>query len=396
MFVPNNDYEILTPLGFRSFLGMHVITRETMRVFADGVCILEGSPLHRVLTPAGYVTLEEIELSTVIITNTGYCVVDRIETGNLQPLFDPIDVDHPDQAFFTNDLISHNCSFQGSANTLISAKKLNQMHYLTPVDDRGDLKIYVKPIRADETQPAHIYVATADVSQGQEQDYSVLSIFDVSVSPFRQVAVYRRNDLAPQLFAPMIKDLAEYYCQAFVLIEVNDVGMTVADMLHAELEYENILYVRTHPKRGQMLAGGFHQKSKLGLKMTQATKRVGCSALRAMIEKDQLFISDFQTIRELTTFVAKPGGMNWEAEVGNHDDCVMTLVLLGWLSVQQGFDNYVGLSMRKMLANQYEPVTLDAPPIGIIDANAEDERPTFDDNALWYRDPRSPDPESWL
>jgi hypothetical protein len=127
--------------------------------------------------------------------------------------------------------------------------------------------------------------------------------------------------------------------------------------------------------------GGFHPKSRLGLRMTQATKRIGCSALRAMVEKDQLALFDYDTIRELTTFVAK--GPNWEAESGSHDDCVMTLVLLGWLTGQQGFENYVGLSMRKMLMNQYEPVTLDEPFDGFFDANAAHEQSFVEDGDRW-------------
>lgn len=278
--------------------------------------------------------------------------------------------------------------FQGSANTLISAKKLAAMVYHPPLEERGPLKIYTRPIRADETNPSHIYVGTIDVSQGQEQDFSVLSVFDVSVSPFRQVAVYRQNNIAPQLFAPICRDICEFYNNAFILAEINDVGAIVADMLHAELEYENILYIRAHPKRGQILGGGFHPKSRLGLRMTQASKRIGCSALRAMIEKDQLVLFDFDTIRELTTFVAK--GQNWEAEAGAHDDTVMTLVILGWLVGQQGFESYVGLSMRKMLANQYEPVSLDEPAMGFFDINA-DTPVVIDDGAVW----RAPQDDFW-
>ena len=110
-------------------------------------------------------------------------------------------------------------------------------------------------------------------------------------------------------------------------------------------------------------------KSRMGLRQTQATKRIGCAALRAMIEKDQLLIYDYDTLRELTTFVAH--GANYKAEQGAHDDCVMTLVLLGWLTAQTGFENYVGLSMRKLLLNQYEPVTLDEPFVGYIDSKPE-------------------------
>lgn len=283
------------------------------------------------------------------------------------------------------------CSFQGSANTLISAKKLAQMIYHPPIDVRGGLKIYAHPVRATQEHPSHVYVGTVDVSQGQEQDYSVLSIFDVTVSPFRQVAVFRQNNISPQLFAPVVRDVCAYYCSAFVLTEINDVGSVVADMLHAELEYEHVLYVRQHPKKGQILGGGFHPKSRLGLRMTAAAKRIGCSGLRAMIERDQLIISDFDTIRELTTFVAN--GQNWQAESGNHDDIVMTLVLLGWLTGQQGFESYVGTSMRRMLMNQYEPVTLDEPFEGFFDANGAGQQ-IVEDGAIWSAD--EPKDDFWV
>lgn len=276
------------------------------------------------------------------------------------------------------------CSFEGSANTLISAKKLAQMMYQPPLEDRDGLKIYAHPVRASQVSPSHVYIATVDVSQGQEQDYSVVSVFDVSITPWRQVAVFRRNNIAPQLLAPIVKDIAEHYCQAFVLTEINDVGAIVADMLNSDLEYGNVIYIRSHPKRGQTLSGSGHKKSKPGLRVTAASKKVGCSGLRAMVEKDQLVIVDFDTLRELTTFVAH--GQNWAAETGAHDDCVMTLVLLGWLTTQQGFETYIGLSMRKLLANQYEPVTLDTPPMGFFDANNEQTQQTQvdeEDGLVW-------------
>jgi hypothetical protein len=282
------------------------------------------------------------------------------------------------------------CSFEGSANTLVSSKKLAQMIYRPPIEERNGLKVYAHPVRADEYNPSHVYIATVDVSQGQELDYSVMSVFDVSVSPWRQVAVFRRNNLSPQLFAPIVRDIALHYCSAFILTEINDVGAVVADMLNMELEYGNIIYIRNHPKRGQTLAGPGHKKSRPGLRTSAVNKRIGCSALRAMLEKDQLLVFDFETIRELTTFVAH--GQNWRAETGAHDDCVMTLVLLGWLSTQQGFENYVGLSMRKLLANQYEPVTLDSPPHGFFDVNAgTGPSKIIEDNTIW-----DVDDASWL
>lgn len=365
MFAPSDLYDILTPTGFRPFAGIQKLRKRTAVLYTSDGSSLEAADTHRVLTPDGFVLLGAIELGQcVCLAGGGITHVVDIQWRDVETdVFDPVDV--AGDAFTTNNFISHNCSFQGSANTLIPAYKLAQMVYQSPVEVRGDLKIYTKPIRADANTPSHVYVATVDTSQGQEQDYSIVNVFDVSVSPFRQVAVFRKNNIAPQLFAPIVRDILRHYCNAFVLIEINDVGIMVADMLHAELEYENIICVKSHPKRGQIMAGNFVPKARLGLRVTQATKRIGCAALRAMIEKDQLVLFDYDTIHELTTFVLN--GSRYEASPGKHDDIVMTMVLMGWLSGQQGFEDYIGLSMRKALMNQYEPVTLDEPFAGIFD-----------------------------
>lgn len=282
-----------------------------------------------------------------------------------------------DQAFEQE----HECDFMGSANTLIPKWKLSQLTYSKPVETREHLKIYVKPIKGEEKDPAHIYVATIDTSQGMEQDYTVMSVFDISLSPFRQVAVYRQNNITPQLFSPIARDVARYYNSAYVLCEINDVGLTVADTLLMELEYENLITIRSHPKKGQMLSGGFNPKARLGLRQTIATKRIGCSSLRAMVEKDQLLVSDFDTLQELTTFVmsdTKTKNGTYEAESGHHDDCCMTLVLFGWLTAQSHFENYVGLSMRKLLINSAEVITLEAPPEPLMDVSVS-QRPAWED-----------------
>ena len=292
------------------------------------------------------------------------------------------------------------CSFMGSANTLIPAWKLKQLSYRDPVESLGDLKIYTKPVRQTEETDSHIYVLTVDISSGQGLDYSVINVTDISVNPFVQVAVYRNNTITPTLLAPMIRDIGQHYNNAYVLVEINFEGLAVADMLHNDLEYPSVISILPHPKKGQQLAGGFGPKNRFGLKMTEATKRIGCSGLKTLIEKDKFIVNDYQTLRELTTYVAH--NKSFAAEEGNTDDCVSTLVLLGWLTLQYGFENYVGLSMRKLLMEKHQPVSLDMGPIGIL---GDLERPiildrgptgheVIDDASFW-RDGVDPD-TNWL
>jgi hypothetical protein len=264
------------------------------------------------------------------------------------------------------------CDFMGSANTLIDPWKLAQLSYSTPIEERGEhMKIYKHPVYGNEDGPGHVYLITIDVGQGQKQDYSVAQVIDISESPFVQVAIYRDNTIKPAQFASTIRDLGRYYNNAFLFFEINAEGASCASIVAEEFEYENIVHIFPHPKKGQQISGGFHKRARQGLKVTEATKRVGCTGLKSLIENNKLIIVDYETMRELTTFVAKMAkngshAKTYEAETGNHDDTISALVLLGWLTLQSGFENYVGLSMRKLLTDGHEPLTFDEPFIGIL------------------------------
>jgi Terminase large subunit, T4likevirus-type, N-terminal/Terminase RNaseH-like domain len=257
-----------------------------------------------------------------------------------------------------------NCSFMGSANTLIPAAKLSVMTYIEPKRTfwNGDLKIYHEPQRLTEGGPSHVYLCTVDVSQGQEQNFSVVNVTDLSEMPWKQVAVYRSNKVSPQMLAPIVKDIAMMYNNAYAFIEINTEGQIVASSLIDDMEYDNLITIKPHPKRGQMLSSGFNPQSRLGLKVTEATKKGGCAALKGIICEDKYVICDFDTLRELTTYVAH--NKSFAADEGCTDDIVATMVLLGWLSAQTGFENYVGLSMRQLMARGHDPLTFDDPITG--------------------------------
>jgi hypothetical protein len=88
----------------------------------------------------------------------------------------------------------------------------------------------------------------------------------------------------------------------------------------------------------------------MGLKMSPATKRIGCSNLKTLIETDKLEICDFDTYSELTTFVADK--TSFAAEEGANDDIVMTLVLFAWAATQKYFREIVNHDLRKQLQLQ--------------------------------------------
>jgi len=269
------------------------------------------------------------------------------------------------------------CDFLGSANSLIAPWKIAQLGYHDPVELRGPLRIYEKPIYLSEDGPAHVYICTVDVAQGQEKDSSVVQVIDITNHPFKQVAVYQDNSIKPAQLAPVCVQIAQWYNDAFLFFEINGEAFATAQICNEELEYSNIIQVFPHKKKGQQLSSGFHPTARIGLKSSEATKRVGATGLKSLVENDQLLICDYDTIQQITTFVGKLNKKTglatiYEAEVGNHDDLVIPLVLLGWLTLQSGFENYVGLNMRKLLAEGRDPLDIEPPHPGFFDINARD------------------------
>ena len=257
------------------------------------------------------------------------------------------------------------CDFVGSINTLISAIKLRTMPFKTPIESHLNLDAYEKP------KEDHSYLISVDVSHGEDLDYSAFSVIDASQLPYRQVAKYRSRSIAPMMYPSIIYDVAQKYNNAYVFVEINDIGQQVASILYEDLEYENILMIASRGRAGQVLSGGFgSEKTQLGITMSKKVKQIGCINLKNMIEGDRLIIEDFDTISELTSFISK--GYSYQADAGYNDDLVMTLVLFAWLTTQPYFRELTDIDLRrKILEEKSELEMSNMLPFGIIDNGIE-------------------------
>ena len=255
--------------------------------------------------------------------------------------------------------------FLGSSNTLISGQKLQQLAFKNPIAVHDKINVYEHPIKGDDDKTKdHLYAITVDVSEGRNLDCSAFSVFDISTTPYRQVATYKSSSISPILFPTVIYNTARYYNDAYILIEINN-NPQVADVIHQDLEYENLWKVFTGNKQPQQLSSGFGRGVQMGVKMSPAVKRVGCSNLKTLLESNKLEVVDFDTISELTTFVANK--TSFAAEADANDDLAMTLVLFGWVSTQKYFKEIVNHDIRKQIQlenmNQFDDETLPAPII---------------------------------
>jgi hypothetical protein len=256
--------------------------------------------------------------------------------------------------------------FLGSSNTLISGYKLQQLRYMNPIAEHDKMKIYEHPIKegTDDSKSDHLYAITVDVSEGKNLDSSTFSVFDISTTPYKQVATYSSSSISPILFPTVIVNAARVYNDAYVLVEINN-NPQVADFIHSDLEYENLLKVFTGNKKPQQLSAGFARGVQMGLKMSPQVKSVGCSNLKTLIEGDKLIINDFDTYSELTTF--EQHKTSFAAAEGANDDMAMTLVIFAWATTQQYFREIVNHDLRKQIQlenmNQIDEDVLPAPII---------------------------------
>ena len=245
-------------------------------------------------------------------------------------------------------------TFFGTGDTLVNADTLLGLRAKPPVRtmEGGLLKIYEEPIKD------HDYVMTVDVSKGRGQDYSTFTLIDISSRPFKQVAVYRNNTISPLLFPNIIYKFAKPYNEAYVVVESNEQGSVVCNGLYHDLEYENV-HVESSVKANA-----------IGIEINRKTKRLGCSAIKDILEEKRLTINDEQTILEISTFEAK--GQSYEASDGNHDDLMMNLVLFGYFVSTQYFSDMTDINLKQMMFEQkMQEIENDVVPFGFIDDGEE-------------------------
>jgi predicted DNA-binding protein len=130
-----------------------------------------------------------------------------------------------------------------------------------------------------------------------------------------------------------------------VLIENNNIGHLVLNILNYDIEYENIFNLK--PER------------ELGIRTTGRTKNIGAARLRELIENGGYDINDFNTVEEMSTFIYKKG--KYQATSGSHDDIMMSLVIFAFFCTTDYFkelkDNYE--YMNDILKNKKDELELD-------------------------------------
>ena len=254
----------------------------------------------------------------------------------------------------------YNCEFLGSSNTLIDASKLGTIPYADPISKKGSVDKF------EEVIPGHTYLVSVDTSRGSGIDYSAFIVFDITSVPYKVVAKYRDNEIESLVYPTIVYNVGRHYNYAYVLVEVNDIGQQVADILLHDLEYENVLSTRSKGRAGQGIGGGAGIKYGLGVRTTTQVKRIGCANFKSLVENDKIIINDYDLLYEMFRFIEHNN--KYEAEEGEHDDLVMCCVLFSWLVHQEYFKELCDNDARlEVLSSNQKLIEENLIPFGFID-----------------------------
>jgi len=238
------------------------------------------------------------------------------------------------------------CEFIIWDETLINASNLIDLQGKDPIEKQGQVRWYKKP------NPEHTYMVALDPSLGTGGDPAAIQVFELPA--FEQVAEWKHNKTPIQqqiaILSEINKHLAEIIpeTQIYYSLENNTLG-EAAIVSIAEIGEENIKGIfLTEPKTPG-------KKSRKGFNTTHKSKLSACAKLKNLIETRRLTIHSRPLISELKTFVAH--GTSYAAKVGEHDDLVMSLILIVRMAqVLQSYVPELDSVMKDSLDDLIEPM----------------------------------------
>jgi len=356
-----HNYSILTESGWKKFDGVNRKFRrviEILHTFGTIRC----TPEHIFIIDNKEVVASSLKPNDKISKTSKVVYVRLLQS---EYVYDPVNVDGNHTYIHDKSIQSHNCTFLGSSMTLLSGSTLARLTHDIPIKEYTDaykgLKVYAEPIES------HSYSMTVDVSRGRHLDYSAFIVYDITKYPHTIAATYKNNEISPLLYATVIDVVGKTYNSAYLLIETNDIGGQVADVLWNELEYPEMFWTKSGDILGKQGADPYP-----GIRTTKKTKRIGCANLKSLIDNNQLIVNDYDFIHELSTFVQSKTG-SYEADAGYNDDMVMCGVMYAWLVSQRWFNELTDQDIRTtMYKNQMKELEDQICMSGFYDDGVED------------------------
>jgi len=266
------------------------------------------------------------------------------------------------------------CAFNSSGNNFIDSKILEYLktQLKTPIARYGngnDMNIW------EYAKPGHKYIISADVARGDSEDFSTAWIIDADTNIC--VADFK-SKIPPDRFAEFLVDIGEKYNKAFIVNEINSVGVATSFALKT-LKYQNLYFEKlfngsiennyTQDMIGDLIPGfNTNVKSRVEI-MTK---------FEAAIRNKEIQVYSDRLIKELETFIWD--GKKAKALKGYNDDLIMALAIgvnfINWGAARSTYDDGASImamiqgmsknsrTLEQLTKQQSEPNTVDWGNIG--------------------------------
>jgi hypothetical protein len=328
-FLPNKlGYEVLTPTGFQPFSGIANMGNKPVLILEFGNRKhLECTPGHRLFRADGKVVLaSDLRIGDWVVTQNGRRtrVKSVRDTGRYATVFDLVEVANGHR-YFTNDILSHNCSFLSSDETLINPLTLAHLTAKQPIFYTGTIRWFAEP------QPNRGYLVALDPSLGTGGDHSAIQIFQlpemIQVGEWQHNRTVARGQVQTLLRALLfidgtLRDHPEQHGdpEIFWTVENNTIGETVLQIIEdtGEERFPGT-FVSERRRKGQT------RRFRKGMTTTNARKLSACARLKSLIESGRMTVHSTNLIREFKNFVSNE--TTFKAKPGEHDDLVCATLL---------------------------------------------------------------------
>ena len=238
----------------------------------------------------GVVDANALEIGTPLWGIAGDVTVKSIQKINSDiNLYDILGVDGGN-LFIPDGIVSHNCDFISSGNSVIDLELLEwyrENHIKEPIAKEYHDNCYW---RWEYPNFSKDYIVAADVARGDGEDYSAFHVIDIE--SMEQVAEYR-GKIETEAYGNLLTQVATEWNNALLLIENSSIGWAVIQQV-INRGYQNLFYMTEDLKyvdTENQWTNKWNAKDKravAGFTMSSRTRPLVISKLDLFLETNQL------------------------------------------------------------------------------------------------------------
>lgn len=329
-YIPNHKYKILSPQGMSNFQGIRKITKNQYLIITTNKNKLISSLTHKFIIEGKQILAKNLSEGMFLtkqqkIINIEY-VKDKIQ------LYDIVQVEKNNLFLIEDGIISHNCQFATSGDTVISneiLEKLDKQSIMDPLQKMHRDELWIWRFAQNKEN----YILSADVARGDGSDFSAFQI--LSIQKNEQVAEYK-GKISTVEFGQLIVRIAKMYNNALVVVENASIGWAVLQEIINQ-GYKNLYY---HKKDYKYIDPELHskirqsknfdrQKDIVGFTTSSRTRPLIIERMITIIQNNEFIIHSKRLLNQFWTFIWLNGKQ--QAMRGYNDDLVMALAIGIWV-----------------------------------------------------------------